>query len=97
MKTNIYQSQKYNYICSRYISIKDNKYRKTVFNGNSGDVRVEFQEGTKLEIKWLNKKINPTRSLLDEFKWKQLQWYTYVQYMDEGKIIKEKYKMATQR
>ena len=36
------------------------------------DVRLEFQEGTKLGIQLLKKKVNVTRPLLDSIKTKQL-------------------------
>ena len=34
-------------------------------------------------------KMNVTRSLLDDIKTKQLQWYGHVQRMDEGRLLKE--------
>jgi hypothetical protein len=37
----------------------------------------------------LNKKINVTRSLLDNIKTKQLQLYGHVQRMEEGRLPKE--------
>jgi len=43
----------------------------------------------KLGIILLNKKINVVRSLLDDIKTKQLQWYGHVQKMEEGRLPKE--------
>ena len=37
-------------------TIEDNDYCETEFNGNE-DVWLEFQDGTKLEIKLLNQKL----------------------------------------
>jgi len=38
-----------------------------------------------LGILLLNKKMNVARSLLDDIKTKQLQWYGHVQRMEEGR------------
>ena len=37
----------------------------------------------------VTKKMNVTRSLLDDIKTKQLQWYGYVQRMEERRLPKE--------
>ena len=37
----------------------------------------------------IKQKMNVTRSLLDDIKTKQLQWYGYVQRMEEGRLPKE--------
>jgi hypothetical protein len=55
---------------------------------------------TKLNAKYISKKdkirnnimkqkMNVTRSLLDDIKTKQLQWYGHVQIMEEGRLPKE--------
>jgi hypothetical protein len=41
----------------------------------SGDAQLVFPGKTKLEKNVIKKKINVTRSLLDDIKTKQLQWY----------------------
>ena len=47
----------------------------------------EFSFGEKLPV---------TRSLLDEIKTKQLQWYGHVQRMEEGRLPKEVMKWRPQ-
>jgi len=37
----------------------------------------------------IKQKMNVTRSLLDDIKTKQLQWYGHVQRMEEGRLPKE--------
>ena len=37
----------------------------------------------------IKQKMNVTRSLLDDIKTKQLQWYGYVQRMEKGRLRKE--------
>jgi hypothetical protein len=54
----------------------------------SGDAQLVFPGKTKLEIMLLRKKMSVTRSLLDDIKTKQLQWYGYVQRMEEGRLPK---------
>ena len=39
--------------------------------------------------------MNVTRSLLDDFKSKQLQWYGHVQRMEEGRLPKEVMKLRS--
>ena len=51
-----------------------------------GDARLEFPGRTKLGIILLNKKMNATRSLLEDIKTKQLKWYGHVQRVEEGKL-----------
>ena len=52
--------------------------------------RKNFLPGrTKLGMLLLNKKINVARSLLDDIKTKQLQWYGHVQRIEEGRLPKE--------
>jgi len=55
---------------------------------NFGDAQLEFPGMTKLGILLLNK-MNAVRSLLDDIKPKQLQWYGHVQRMEEGRLPKE--------
>ena len=43
----------------------------------------------KIRNNVIKKKINVTRSLLEDIKTKQLQWYGRVQRMEEGRIPKE--------
>jgi hypothetical protein len=45
----------------------------------------------KAEIrnKIIKQKVNVTRSLLDDIKTKELQWYGHAQRMDEGRLPKE--------
>ena len=42
------------------------------------------------------KKMNVTKSLLDDIKTKQLQWYGHVQRMEEGRVSKEEMKWRPQ-
>jgi len=54
-----------------------------------GDAQLEFLGRTKLGILLLNKKMSVVRSLLEDIKTKQLQWYGHVQRMEEGRLPKE--------
>ena len=48
-------------------------------------IYVNIKQGILL----LNKKMNVAKSLLDDIKTKQLQWYGHVQRMEEGRLSKE--------
>ena len=56
---------------------------------SSLNLKLEFPGRTKLGILLLNKKMNVTRSLLDDIRTKQLKWYGHVQRMEEGRLPKE--------
>ena len=43
----------------------------------------------KIRNNVIKKKMNVTRSLLEDIKTKQLQWYGHVQRMEEGRLPKE--------
>jgi hypothetical protein len=43
----------------------------------------------KIRNNIIKQKMNVTRSLLDDIKTKQLQWYGHVQRMEEGRLPKE--------
>ena len=45
----------------------------------------------------IKQKMNVTRSLLDDIKTKQLQWYGHVQRMEEGRLPGRSYEMASTR
>jgi len=45
----------------------------------------------------IKQKMNVTRSLLDDIKIKQLQWYGHVQRMEEGRLTKTSDEMASTR
>ena len=54
-----------------------------------GDAQLEFPGRIKLGIILLKKKMNITRSLLEDIKTKQLKWYGHVQRMEEGRLPKK--------
>ena len=43
----------------------------------------------KKPIRNIKQKMNIARTLLDDIKTKQLQWYGHVQRMEEGRLLKE--------
>jgi hypothetical protein len=43
----------------------------------------------KIRNNIIKQKMNVRKSLLDDIKTKQLQWYGYVQRMEEGRLLKE--------
>jgi len=45
----------------------------------------------------IKQKMNVTRSVLDDIKTKQLQWYGHVQRMEEGRLPGRSYEMASKR
>jgi hypothetical protein len=51
----------------------------------------------KIRNNIIEQKINVTRSLLADIKTKQLQWYGQVKRMEEDKIAKRSYEMASTR
>jgi hypothetical protein len=54
---------------------------------------MEFSRKDKIKNNII-KKMNSTRSLLDDIKTKQLQWYGHVQRMEEGRMLKEFMKLC---
>jgi hypothetical protein len=47
----------------------------------------------KIRNNIIKHKINVTKSLLDDIKTKQLQWYGHVQRMEEGRLLKQVIKL----
>jgi hypothetical protein len=66
-------------------------HSKTKFhrNGLPATLSSNFQKEKKIRNNIIKKIINVTRSLLDNIKTKQLQWYGHVQRMEEGRLPKE--------
>jgi hypothetical protein len=50
---------------------------------------AQISRKDKIRNKIIKQKTNVTRSLLDDVKTKQLQWYGHVQRMEEGRLRKE--------
>jgi hypothetical protein len=50
---------------------------------------VRISRKDKIRNTIIKQKMNVTRSLLDNIKTKQLQWYGHVQIMEEGRLPKE--------
>jgi hypothetical protein len=50
---------------------------------------ARFSRKDKIRNNVIKKKMNVTRSLLEDIKTKQLQWYRHVQRMEEGRLSKE--------
>ena len=90
-KTHIYHAiVKSTMTCSRNMVFKSKNHSKTKFrrNGLLATLGSNFQEG-KFRNNIIKQKMNVTRSLLDDIKTKQLQWYGHVQRMEEGRLPKE--------
>jgi hypothetical protein len=50
---------------------------------------ARFSRKDKIRNTIIKQKMNVTRSLLEDIKTKQLQWYGHVQRMEEGRLPKE--------
>ena len=50
---------------------------------------ARISRNDKIRNTIIKQKMNVTRSLLDNIKTKQLQWYGHVQRMEEGRLTKE--------
>ena len=57
---------------------------------------ARISRNDKIRNTSIKQKINVTRSLLDDIKTKQLQWYGHVQRMEEGRLPKEVMKWRPQ-
>ena len=69
---------------------KNKNSSKTKFhrNGLLATFSSNFQEG-QIRNTIIKQKMNVVRSLLDNIKTKQLQWYRHVQKMEEGRLPKK--------
>ena len=54
-----------------------------------GDAQLEISRKDKIRNTIIKQKINVVRSVLDDIKTKQLQWYGHVQRMEERRLPKE--------
>jgi len=66
--------------------------RVTKLNSTEMDFRrrsARISRKDKIRNTIIKQKMNVTRSLLDDIKTKQLQWYGHVQRMEEGRLTKE--------
>jgi len=72
---------------SKIYSTDTDFWRHSARNSRKGKIRNNINK----------QKINVTRSVLDDIKTKQLQWYEHVQRMEEGRYPVRSYEMATTR
>jgi hypothetical protein len=52
-------------------------------------IEARISKKDKIKNTIIKQKMNVTRTLLDDVKIKQLQWYGHVQRMEEGRLPKE--------
>ena len=55
------------------------------------NAKTTHYEGYIFNSNIIKQKMNVTRSLLEDIKTKQLQWYGHVQRMEEGRLPKKSY------